>query len=167
MSHQALPLRVILLPRQPLGIDDRGLVFGMSNTAASPPSTAALVPVGMVSTDLSPGSRRCTCGSIRPGSTCRPRRVKQSSSAVASAPDTQRDDSAVAHADVRGFRAPWQHAGAVAKHKIVMRRHGRSSPDAMPSYHRMMRAGIPKHDGGSAVGASRANDVALAWFAVA
>ena len=37
--------------------------------------------------------------------------------------DTQRDDFAVAHADVRVLRAPCQHAGAVAKHKVVMRRH--------------------------------------------
>ena len=62
-----------------------GLVFGMSNTAVRPPSTAARVPVGMLSTALLPGSRRCTCGSISPGSTCRPV-VSNVFSAVASGP---------------------------------------------------------------------------------
>ena len=38
--------------------------------------------------------------------------------------DTQRDDFPRTHSHVRGFRAPCQHAGAVAKHKVVMRRHG-------------------------------------------
>src|SRR6195952_4768356 len=49
-----------------------GLVLGMSNTVVRPPRMAPRVPVGMVSTALSPGSRRCTWGSISPGSTCRP-----------------------------------------------------------------------------------------------
>src|SRR6185369_8275010 len=49
-----------------------GLVFGMQATAVKPPATAAAVPVATVSLCSCPGSRRCTCMSIRPGQTTRP-----------------------------------------------------------------------------------------------
>ena len=62
-----------------------GLPFGMSNTAASPPNTAARVPEGMLSTAACSGSRRCVCASISPGSTCRPR-ASMTSAASAAAP---------------------------------------------------------------------------------
>ena len=42
-----------------------GAVFGMSKTAVRPPSSAPLVPCERSSTTGSPGSRRCTCASIR------------------------------------------------------------------------------------------------------
>ena len=49
-----------------------GLVFGMHATAVKPPATAAAVPVATVSLVLLPGSRRCTCMSMRPGHTTKP-----------------------------------------------------------------------------------------------
>src|SRR5262245_12949162 len=44
-----------------------GFVFGMQATAVKPPATAAAVPVATVSLCSCPGSRRCTCMSMRPG----------------------------------------------------------------------------------------------------
>lgn len=44
-----------------------GEVFGMQATAVKPPVTADRVPVATVSLCSWPGSRRCTCMSIRPG----------------------------------------------------------------------------------------------------
>src|SRR5258708_3999500 len=49
-----------------------GLVFGISNTAVTPPSTAAGEPVSRSSFWVSPGSRKCTWVSMTPGRTCRP-----------------------------------------------------------------------------------------------
>src|SRR5690349_7154431 len=49
-----------------------GAVFGMQATAVKPPMTAAAVPVAIVSLCSCPGSRRCTCMSIRPGTTITP-----------------------------------------------------------------------------------------------
>src|SRR6266481_6357518 len=49
-----------------------GLVLGMQQTAVNPPRAADLVPVSMVSEFSCPGSRRCTCMSIKPGVTTRP-----------------------------------------------------------------------------------------------
>src|ERR1700720_2464200 len=49
-----------------------GRVLGMQQTAVNPPRAAALVPVSMVSEFSCPGSRRCTCMSIKPGATTRP-----------------------------------------------------------------------------------------------
>ena len=44
-----------------------GDVLGMQTTEVNPPRAAAAVPVAMVSLAVWPGSRRCTCKSIRPG----------------------------------------------------------------------------------------------------
>src|SRR5690349_1171479 len=49
-----------------------GLVFGMHATAVNPPATAEATPVATVSLCSCPGSRRCTCISMRPGTTPRP-----------------------------------------------------------------------------------------------
>src|SRR6266849_9696429 len=49
-----------------------GLVFGISNTAVTPPSTAEREPVSRSSFWVSPGSRKCTWVSMTPGTTCRP-----------------------------------------------------------------------------------------------
>ena len=48
-----------------------GRVLGMAATAVKPPAAAAWVPVRMVSLYSSPGSRRWTCMSMRPGVTTR------------------------------------------------------------------------------------------------
>lgn len=45
-----------------------GLVFGMSRTQVTPAWTAASVPVPKVSFCVMPGSRKCTWGSMKPGS---------------------------------------------------------------------------------------------------
>ena len=44
-----------------------GFVFGMQQTEVNPPAFAAAVPVAIVSLYSNPGSRRCTCMSMRPG----------------------------------------------------------------------------------------------------
>src|SRR5918999_698766 len=49
-----------------------GSVFGISNTAVTPPSTAAREPVSRSSFHSRPGSRKWTWVSITPGSTVRP-----------------------------------------------------------------------------------------------
>src|SRR5258708_4020041 len=49
-----------------------GLVFGMQHTAVNPPRAADFVPDSMVSEDSWPGSRKCTCRSIKPGATIIP-----------------------------------------------------------------------------------------------
>src|SRR5271157_1405883 len=49
-----------------------GLVLGMQQTAVKPPRAAASVPVSMVSEFSCPGSRRCTCMSMKPGATIKP-----------------------------------------------------------------------------------------------
>ena len=50
----------------------RGSVFGISNTAVTPPMTALREPVSRSSLWVRPGSRKCTCVSITPGRMCRP-----------------------------------------------------------------------------------------------
>src|SRR5207302_647759 len=49
-----------------------GTVFGISSTVVMPPAAAACEPVSKSSLYVSPGSRKWTCGSIRPGSTWKP-----------------------------------------------------------------------------------------------
>ena len=51
-----------------------GLVFGMHATAVKPPATAEATPVATVSLCSWPGSRRCTCMSMKPGQTIKPGR---------------------------------------------------------------------------------------------
>src|SRR6516164_4314291 len=49
-----------------------GWVLGIEHTTVKPPRAAARVPVSMVSEFSWPGSRRCTCRSIKPGATMKP-----------------------------------------------------------------------------------------------
>ena len=51
---------------------DGGEVLGMQTTEVKPPRAAAAVPVAMVSLAAWPGSRKCTCKSIKPGHTTSP-----------------------------------------------------------------------------------------------
>src|SRR5207245_9589184 len=55
------------------GLSGTGDVFGMQTTVVNPPAAAARAPESIVSLWLNPGSRRCTCMSIRPGATINPR----------------------------------------------------------------------------------------------
>src|ERR1700730_896892 len=57
-----------------------GLVLGMQHTAVKPPRAAARVPVSMLSEDSWPGSRKCTCMSIKPGAIINPAASKISAS---------------------------------------------------------------------------------------
>ena len=54
------------------GESSAGDVLGMQQTVVKPPATAAAPPVAMVSLCSCPGSRRCTCGSMSPGTTRHP-----------------------------------------------------------------------------------------------
>jgi hypothetical protein len=47
-------------------------VLGISSTVVTPPRSAAAVPVAIVSLCSRPGSRKWTCESMTPGSTCSP-----------------------------------------------------------------------------------------------
>ena len=49
-----------------------GLVFGMQQMDVKPPAAAAREPLSMVSACSKPGSRRCTCISMKPGATIMP-----------------------------------------------------------------------------------------------
>ena len=53
-----------------------GTVLGMAQTEVNPPAAAAAVPVAMVSLCACPGSRRCTCRSMKPGATMHPLALK-------------------------------------------------------------------------------------------
>ena len=53
-----------------------GTVLGMVQTEVNPPAAAAAVPVAMVSLWACPGSRRCTCKSMKPGATMQPLALK-------------------------------------------------------------------------------------------
>ena len=55
-----------------------GDVFGMQTTEVNPPRAAAAVPLAMFSLAVWPGSRKCTCKSIRPGQTIFPVASKRS-----------------------------------------------------------------------------------------
>src|ERR1035441_5214476 len=49
-----------------------GLVLGMQQMDVNPPAAAARDPLSMVSACSNPGSRRCTCISMKPGATIIP-----------------------------------------------------------------------------------------------
>src|SRR4051794_20641972 len=55
-----------------------GLVFGMQQMDVNPPAAAAREPLSMVSACSNPGSRRCTCISMKPGATIIPPASKTS-----------------------------------------------------------------------------------------
>ncbi len=49
-----------------------GAVLAIAATAVKPPAAAARSPVAIVSFSGKPGSRKCTCGSMSPGTTQHP-----------------------------------------------------------------------------------------------
>jgi hypothetical protein len=58
-----------------LGLSTGGEVFGMQTTLVNPPTAAARVPLAIVSFADCPGSRRCTCRSIKPGANDKAARI--------------------------------------------------------------------------------------------
>ena len=82
-----------------LGVVVCGSVLGISNTAVTPPMTAAREPDSRSSLWSRPGSRKCTWVSMTPGRMCSPR---QSISRAAEAWDRSPMAAmrAAAHADV-------------------------------------------------------------------
>jgi hypothetical protein len=72
---QRLFLRQRLFLAQARGAESvGGTVLGMSKTQVTPPAAAAADPVPKSSFWVIPGSRKCTCTSMQPGSRCRPSR---------------------------------------------------------------------------------------------
>src|SRR6266511_1763398 len=59
-----------------------GSLLGIAQTAVNPPAAAARRPVATVSAYSRPGSRRCACRSMKPGSTSKPLASKTSASAA-------------------------------------------------------------------------------------
>src|SRR5215467_9824890 len=49
-----------------------GFVFGMQQIDVNPPAAAARLPLSIFSACSNPGSRRCTCMSMKPGATIMP-----------------------------------------------------------------------------------------------
>src|SRR5215470_5656268 len=80
-----------------------GAVLGMQATAVNPPATAAAVPVATVSLCSCPGSRRCTCMSIRPGHTIRPLGI---STTVTPSAGRSRPTRATRSASIRMSKTP-------------------------------------------------------------
>ena len=70
--HARLAARALDQPREDDGVSTTGWVFGIARIAVKPPAAAARVPDPMSSSSSSPGVRRWTCGSTRPGRSTRP-----------------------------------------------------------------------------------------------
>ena len=58
--------------RRTVASSTTGSVLGIATTATKPPAAAARVPESRSSLCSWPGTRRCTCGSTKPGNRCRP-----------------------------------------------------------------------------------------------
>src|SRR5215831_9050197 len=82
-----------------------GLVLAMQATAVNPPASAARVPVRTVSLYSCPGSRRCTCMSMRPGTTQQPPASTRSSAGPASPGAVTR---ATRPSTISTSNAPWR-----------------------------------------------------------
>src|SRR6188768_2197374 len=80
-----------------------GVVFGMHATAVNPPATAEAVPVATVSLCSCPGSRRCTCMSMRPGQSTSP---AGTSTTVAPSTGRLRPTFAIRSPSIRMSNAP-------------------------------------------------------------
>src|ERR1051326_8520560 len=63
-----------------------GSVFGIAQIAVNPPTAAACAPVATVSSSSFPGSRKCTCRSISPGTTTLPFTLRTSAPSGADRP---------------------------------------------------------------------------------
>ena len=99
-----------------------GSVFGISNTAVTPPSTAAREPLSRSSFHSRPGSRKCTWVSMTPGSTVRPGGVEHlAGRGLRQVAD--RGDAAAAHADVGQAAAGVVHHLAAAHDQVEGLRH--------------------------------------------
>ena len=91
-----------------------GLVFGISNTAVTPPITAASEPVSRSSLCSAPGSRKCTCVSMTPGRMVRPV-ASIASPRIGGGKVAERGDAAAADADVARADAVVVDDGAAAQ----------------------------------------------------
>src|SRR5436189_3100127 len=69
-THAVSPARS-LIHAIVLGLSAAGEVFGIQTIVVNPPAAAARAPDSIVSLWPNPGSRRCTCMSIKPGHTMR------------------------------------------------------------------------------------------------
>src|SRR5690606_22609840 len=71
---RACPARIPSARTKPTaaGSSIGGSVFGIAHTAVKPPARAARAPLAIVSLCSPPGSRRCTCTSMKPGATTSP-----------------------------------------------------------------------------------------------
>ncbi len=95
-----------------------GSVFGISNTAVTPPSTAPREPDSRSSLWVRPGSRKCTWLSITPGSRCRPRTVDHLAGRRARKVADGRE-TAAAYAEVAGALAVLVDDGAALEDQVV------------------------------------------------
>ena len=103
-----------------------GFVLGISKTAVTPPSSAAVEPVSMSSFSRCPGSRKWTWVSMTPGRTCSPRASKISA-AVAPRERAQLGDASGTHADIGGDETRGRRADTAADQEIEALRHRASS----------------------------------------
>ena len=94
-----------------------GSVFGISNTAVTPPMTAAREPDSRSSLWSRPGSRKCTCVSMTPGRMCSP---LQSTTRPAEARERSPivDDRAAGDADVPLAAPVLVHDGAALEDEV-------------------------------------------------
>ena len=95
----------------------------MSNTAASPPSTAARVPVGIDFDRLVAGIAQMHVRVDQPGQHVQALGVDRFLRGGVRR-DAECGDAAVAHADIRRLDPPRQNAGAMADQQIEMGWHG-------------------------------------------
>ena len=79
-----------------------GAVFGIAHTVVNPPATAAAAPLAIVSLYSWPGSRRCTCMSIKPGATINP--VASNTSAPSGTPSLKFDRPTTRPSSTKTFR---------------------------------------------------------------
>ncbi len=96
-----------------------GLVFGISNTAVTPPMTAPRLPVSRSSLWVSPGSRKCTCVSMTPGRMVQALAVDDLGGAGA-AKRAQRGDAARFDANIAHARAVMIDDGGAAEDEVVV-----------------------------------------------
>jgi hypothetical protein len=97
-----------------------GTVLGMSKTQVTPPAAAAAEPVPKSSFWVIPGSRKCTCTSMQPGSRWRPSR--SISRAAAGDRPAHLRDPALRDADPALEDAPLGHDPGVCQQEVKAHR---------------------------------------------
>ena len=123
-SHQARPLARASLSSSAASLSVLGLVLGISNTAVTPPSTAARVPVERSSLCSRPGSRKWHLAVDDAGQHVQPGGVEGGGGRVlVEAPD--RRDLAVAHADIGRDAPGGRQAGPARDDQVIAFRHAR------------------------------------------